>query len=155
MAFASFGARYQCSNNRHAPIYAMRVTAQLLRGVGHATGMAWLGRREFFSHCAWRQYRPNGTALEVATLSGQRTPNVVERIGTRCVCTSCGSGLRTVCAQSHAMTVVSDCQFGSHPSFRIAAAWRGVTSRGSEGLLRGGVHTATYSCRACYAESVT
>ena len=39
----------------------MRVTARLLRGVDPATGMAWLDRPNFFSHCAWRQYQPNGT----------------------------------------------------------------------------------------------
>jgi len=33
--------------HRHAPIYAMRVTARLLRGVDPATGMAWLDRPTF------------------------------------------------------------------------------------------------------------
>jgi hypothetical protein len=65
MRLASFGARYWCSNNRHAPIYAMRVTAQLLRGVGHATGMAWLDRRDFFSHCGV-SIAERYSALEVA-----------------------------------------------------------------------------------------
>jgi hypothetical protein len=121
--------------------------------------MAWLDRPNFFSHCAWRQYQPNGTVpwrLPGPAYAKSFRPKNAERRRTnrdpvRVHLLRIGAPDRTRPKprdDGSKRLPIWAVLVSPHLTrrFEIAAGWRGVTSRGSETRLN-------VPKRAIYAEA--